>query len=129
MVNGVTKPFVKELEIQGVGYRAEAEGKTLKLAVGYSHPVEMPIPDGGVYYMLNSGGKPRGGATAAINDDVAGRWLPWVQVGDVDNTVGRVRSGGGRTITDPFDYPGVGRMSMVADPTGAAFGVITPAAK
>jgi len=46
MVNGVTKPFVKELEIQGVGYRAEADAKTLKLTVGYSHPVEMPIPDG-----------------------------------------------------------------------------------
>ena len=46
MVNGVTKPFVKELEIQGVGYRAEADAKTLKLTVGYSHSVEMPIPDG-----------------------------------------------------------------------------------
>jgi len=46
MVNGVTKPFMKELEIQGVGYRAEADAKTLKLTVGYSHSVEMPIPDG-----------------------------------------------------------------------------------
>jgi large subunit ribosomal protein L6 len=45
MVHGVTKSFVKELEIQGVGYRAEADAKTLKLSVGYSHPVEMPIPD------------------------------------------------------------------------------------
>jgi large subunit ribosomal protein L6 len=46
MVDGVTKPFVKELEIQGVGYRAEADAKTLKLTVGYSHSIEMPIPDG-----------------------------------------------------------------------------------
>ena len=46
MVRGVTEPFVKELEIQGVGYRAEADAKTLKLTVGYSHSVEMPIPDG-----------------------------------------------------------------------------------
>jgi large subunit ribosomal protein L6 len=46
MVNGVTKPFVKELEIQGVGYRAEADAKKLKLTVGYSHPVDMPIPEG-----------------------------------------------------------------------------------
>jgi len=45
-VNGVSQPFVKELEIQGVGYRAEADAKTLKLNVGYSHPVDMPIPDG-----------------------------------------------------------------------------------
>ncbi len=46
MVHGVTQSFVKELEIQGVGYRAEANAKTLKLNVGYSHPVDMPIPAG-----------------------------------------------------------------------------------
>jgi large subunit ribosomal protein L6 len=45
MVNGVTRSFVKELEIQGIGYRAEADAKTLKLTVGYSHPVDMPIPE------------------------------------------------------------------------------------
>jgi len=46
MVHGVVTPFVKELEIQGVGYRADASGKKLTLVVGYSHPVEMPVPDG-----------------------------------------------------------------------------------
>jgi len=46
MVQGVTQSCVKELEIQGVGYRAEADAKTLKLTVGYSHTVEMPIPAG-----------------------------------------------------------------------------------
>jgi large subunit ribosomal protein L6 len=46
MVRGVDKPFVKELEIQGVGYRAEAAGTTLTLQVGFSHPVEVPIPEG-----------------------------------------------------------------------------------
>jgi large subunit ribosomal protein L6 len=46
MVNGVTRSFVKELEIQGVGYRAEVDAKTLKLTVGYSHPVNMPILEG-----------------------------------------------------------------------------------
>lgn len=46
MVKGVTQSCVKELEIQGVGYRAEADAKTLKLTIGYSHPVEMPIPEG-----------------------------------------------------------------------------------
>ena len=46
MVNGVTRSFVKELEIQGVGYRAEVDAKTLKLTVGYSHPVDMPILEG-----------------------------------------------------------------------------------
>ncbi len=46
MVTGVTDGFTKELEIQGVGYRAEAAGKTLKLSLGFSHPVEMPVPEG-----------------------------------------------------------------------------------
>ena len=46
MVTGVTKPFVKELEIQGIGYRAEADAKNLKLTVGYSHAVDMAIPEG-----------------------------------------------------------------------------------
>jgi large subunit ribosomal protein L6 len=46
MVKGVNEPFVKELEIQGVGYRADMAGKTLKLLLGFSHPVEIPVPEG-----------------------------------------------------------------------------------
>ena len=46
MVVGVTQPFAKELEIQGVGYRAECNAKTLTLTVGYSNPVLMEIPEG-----------------------------------------------------------------------------------
>jgi len=46
MVQGVVTGFVKELEIQGVGYRADVSGKTLNLNVGFSHPVEFPVPEG-----------------------------------------------------------------------------------
>lgn len=46
MVEGVTKGFSKGLEINGVGYRAELKGTTLNLALGYSHPVEYPLPVG-----------------------------------------------------------------------------------
>jgi large subunit ribosomal protein L6 len=46
MVIGVTDGFTKKLRIVGVGYRGEAKGKTLVLNVGYSHPVEFPLPDG-----------------------------------------------------------------------------------
>lgn len=46
MVRGVTERFVRELEIQGVGYRAEVQGQKLVLTVGYSHPVAMQIPAG-----------------------------------------------------------------------------------
>jgi len=46
MVVGVTTGFVKNLEIVGVGYKAQKQGKTLVLNMGYSHPVEMVEPDG-----------------------------------------------------------------------------------
>jgi large subunit ribosomal protein L6 len=46
MVRGVTELFVRELEIQGVGYRAEVSGKKLTLQLGFSHPVVMAIPEG-----------------------------------------------------------------------------------
>jgi large subunit ribosomal protein L6 len=44
-VEGVSKGFSKKLEIHGIGYRAEVAGKTLKLTLGYSHPIVFPIPD------------------------------------------------------------------------------------
>ena len=46
LVVGVTDGFKKELEISGVGYRAQMQGNTLKLALGYSHDVEYPVPEG-----------------------------------------------------------------------------------
>jgi len=46
MVEGVTNGYEKRLQIQGVGYRARLQGKALELAVGYSHPVSIPAPDG-----------------------------------------------------------------------------------
>ena len=46
MVEGVTDGYSKELQIQGVGYRAKLQGKTIELSVGYSHAVSIPAPDG-----------------------------------------------------------------------------------
>lgn len=46
MVKGVTDGYQKELEINGVGYRAQKQGKKLILSLGYSHPVEMEDPEG-----------------------------------------------------------------------------------
>jgi large subunit ribosomal protein L6 len=46
MVKGVTEGFTKNLELQGVGYRAAKQGNKLVLTVGYSHPVEIQEPDG-----------------------------------------------------------------------------------
>lgn len=46
MVTGVTKGFERALEINGVGYRAEIKGDVLNLSLGYSHPVNFPLPVG-----------------------------------------------------------------------------------
>jgi len=46
LVTGVTKGYEKRLEISGVGYRAQVQGKNLQLALGYSHDVVFPIPEG-----------------------------------------------------------------------------------
>lgn len=46
MVVGVTEGFEKRLELQGVGYRAQAQGNKLNLQLGFSHPVEYQLPDG-----------------------------------------------------------------------------------
>lgn len=46
MVIGVTQGYSKVLEINGVGYRANKNGKVLELALGYSHPINMPDPEG-----------------------------------------------------------------------------------
>ena len=46
LVEGVTEGFTKVLEITGVGYRASSQGKTLKLQLGYSHDVDLAVPEG-----------------------------------------------------------------------------------
>jgi large subunit ribosomal protein L6 len=46
MVTGVSQGFEKKLELVGVGYRAQVQGNKLNLTLGFSHPVEYPVPEG-----------------------------------------------------------------------------------
>jgi len=46
LVTGVTAGFRKEMELTGVGYRAAAQGRTLRLSLGYSHDIDFPVPEG-----------------------------------------------------------------------------------
>lgn len=46
MVTGVSKGFERVLEISGIGYRAEAKGKSITLNLGYSHPIDFDLPEG-----------------------------------------------------------------------------------
>jgi large subunit ribosomal protein L6 len=45
MVKGVSEGFMKKLEIQGVGFKAAVQGKVVNMSLGYSHPINYPIPD------------------------------------------------------------------------------------
>jgi len=45
-VKGVHQSFTRELEIVGIGYKAQVQGRTLNLSLGFSHPIDFPIPDG-----------------------------------------------------------------------------------
>ena len=56
LANGVSNGFEKRLEITGVGYRASLQGKNLHLALGYSHDVLYPIPEG---FRSRRRGRPR----------------------------------------------------------------------
>ncbi len=46
MIKGVTDGYQRDLEIQGVGYKAEQQGKTLVLSIGYANQIKLPVPDG-----------------------------------------------------------------------------------
>lgn len=46
MIQGVAQGYSKDLELQGVGYRAQAQGQKLTMSLGFSHPVEFPLPQG-----------------------------------------------------------------------------------
>lgn len=54
MVEGVSQGFQKRLEIQGVGYRAQVQGRTLTLNMGYSHPVQIEPPEGVQFAVENN---------------------------------------------------------------------------
>lgn len=75
MVEGAANGYVKTLQLVGTGYRAEVKGKILNLALGFSHPINFPIPDGitvtippdskGTLVILNGADKEKMGQTAA----------------------------------------------------------------
>jgi len=53
-------------------------------------------------------------------------WMAYIKVDDVDGAAARVEAAGGKVMQPPFDIPTVGRIAMIADPTGAVIGIMTP---
>lgn len=79
----------------------------------------------GRYHVLEIDGVPRGGVMASSSE--VSSFVAWVAVDDLDATLAKVGPHGGKAVNGPFADPAVGRMAIVADPSGATFGLIQPA--
>lgn len=89
----------------------------------------MEMGDMGVYTMFNRGaGKPAGGMVAISPEKgpVPPHWLVYFRVADVDGSTDQAVSLGGAAIVPPTDIPHAGRLAVIADPTGAVFGIYKP---
>ncbi len=91
---------------------------------------DMPMPDGGTYTIAKTGDTRAGGmmniAATGAPEGAPSHWMAYVAVDDVDAAVGKVAEAGGQVIQPCFDVAGVGRIAMIADPTGAVLGIMTP---
>lgn len=104
----------------------DADVTWLKKTFGYTTE-SMPMPEG-QYTLLKSGEALRGGVMKSMHEAAPSMWLTWIQVDDADDAVARAEGNGGKALSPLMDMPGVGRMAIVSDSTGAVFGVIKPSA-
>ncbi len=103
MVKGVSEGYVKELEIQGVGFKANLKGKQLDLALGYSHPILMNIPEGIIVTVTDQTKLKVEGAdkqlVGAVTAEIRGYYPPEPYKGKGVRIVGeRVRRKEGKTV-------------------------------
>jgi predicted enzyme related to lactoylglutathione lyase len=92
--------------------------------------VETAMGGGAPYLVCLNRGEPVAGIfsiAAPEFADVPPNWFSYIAVDDVDRTLATVTAAGGRVARPAFDVPDVGRIAIVADPTGAMVGVMTPA--
>lgn len=101
--------------------------------LGWTYPVWTgeqgnPAAEGSPEYpMILAAGAPmpQGGIMAAQQPGVPPHWLGHISLPGVDDVAARAQAAGGSVLFGPFDIPGVGRNALIADPQGAAFGVMT----
>ncbi len=82
------------------------------------------------YQVIHKDGREVGGLMSIGGKEwegVPNFWMAYIRVDDLDQVAGRVEELGGKLIEPPMDIPGVGRMAIVADPSGAVVGIIQPA--
>jgi predicted enzyme related to lactoylglutathione lyase len=78
------------------------------------------------YPMISSGGKTHGGFGKAMEGAPPPHWLSHVQVENLDQTIEKAKSAGGKLAAGPFDMSEVGRMAIIADPQGAFISLYQP---
>ena len=89
---------------------------------------DMEMGEGNVYTLFSSGGNDRAGGMP-IPPQAEGtppNWMTYIGTGDVDATVDKAKKLGATVHMEPFDVATVGRLAIVADPTGAVFGLFKP---
>jgi hypothetical protein len=88
---------------------------------------EMRMDGGHPYTLIVQNGKDSGGITNFMAPGEKPHWLVYVVVDNVDAAADQVPKLGGKVLSPPMDVPGVGRFTVVADPTGGAIALMTPA--
>lgn len=89
----------------------------------------MPMADGGTYWVCKDGEQAVGGIFDTSQpqfDGIPANWFAYLAVDDVDARVAKATAAGAELVRPLFDIPGVGRIAILKDPTGAALGWITP---
>ncbi|WP_158815775.1 VOC family protein [Methylocapsa sp. S129] len=89
---------------------------------------DMPMPAHGVYTLAHSGPAMACGMmdmTGVTPPGVPPHWFSYIEVDDVDHRVSLVEENGGKVLRAPFNIPNVGRIAIIADAAGAAFGLMT----
>jgi predicted enzyme related to lactoylglutathione lyase len=81
-------------------------------------------PEYGGYRIFNRGETGVAGLMGAPHESIPPHWQPYIAVEDTDGTVAKAIELGGATILEPMDVPEVGRLAVLHDPQGAAFGII-----
>jgi hypothetical protein len=94
--------------------------------VGFTHH-SLDMGPAGTYHIVSKGGVDRGGVTNHLPKGARPHWLPYVSVDDVDAAFERARKLGATIQMPPESIPGIGRLGVLEDPTGAALAIMKPA--
>ena len=86
----------------------------------------MAMGEHGTYHVLKVGDKRTGGVMKKMMAQAPNAWLPYVQVGNADQTADRAKKLGADIKVPPTDIPEVGRFAVFTDPQGAAIGILQP---